>query len=138
MKKLLIILTILVLNNLKATSQIVSDSTTAIPNYQLRKAINIIEKGKLVQQELDLTKEKVNLLNDRIVKKDSVIYNFSMKEVVWNKFYKNYQIENKNNQEFQANSQKIFEKQELSVKRNKKYKWLFLGLGLGLGLFLHK
>jgi hypothetical protein len=136
MKKYIIILTILVLTNLKGISQTASDSTTAIPNYQLRKAINLIEKGKLVQQELDLTKEKVSLLDERIVKKDSIIYNFRLKEVGWNKIFKNYQQESKNCREYQTNTQAIFEKQELSVKRNKRYKWVFLALGLGLGLVI--
>jgi len=123
----------LVLTNLKGISQTASDSTTAIPNYQLRKAINLIEKGKLVQQELDLTKEKVSLLDERIVKKDSIIYNFRLKEVGWNKIFKNYQQESKNCREYQTNTQAIFEKQELSVKRNKRYKWVILALGLWLG-----
>jgi len=126
----------LVLTNLKGISQTASDSTTAIPNYQLRKAINLIEKGKLVQQELYLTKEKVSLLDERIVKKDSIIYNFRLKEVGWNKIFKNYQQESKNCREYQTNTQAIFEKQELSVKRNKRYKWVFLALGLGLGLVI--
>ena len=126
----------MVLTNLKGISQTASDSTTAIPNYQLRKAINLIEKGKLVQQELDLTKEKVSLLDERIVKKDSIIYNFRLKEVGWNKIFKNYQQESKNCREYQTNTQAIFEKQELSVKRNKRYKWVFLALGLGLGLVI--
>lgn len=126
----------MVLTNLKGISQTASDSTTAIPNYQLRKAINLIEKGKLVQQELYLTKEKVSLLDERIVKKDSIIYNFRLKEVGWNKIFKNYQQESKNCREYQTNTQAIFEKQELSVKRNKRYKWVFLALGLGLGLVI--
>jgi len=128
----------LVLTNLKGISQTASDSTTAIPNYQLRKAINLIEKGKLVQQELDLTKEKVSLLDERIVKKDSIIYNFRLKEVGWNKIFKNYQQESKNCREYQTNTQTIFEKQELTIKRSKKIKYLFLAIGLGLGLYLHK
>ena len=138
MKKLILILTILVLNNLEGTSQIVSDSTTAIPNSQLRKAINIIEKGKLVQAELELTKEKVIILEAMIDTKDTIIYNYSLKDVEWNKFYKNYQTESNNNKQYQANTQRIFEKQELTIKRSKKSKYLFLAIGLGLGLYLHK
>ena len=37
-----------------------SDSTyVSIPSYQLKKAINIIEKSKVTEKELILTKEKV-------------------------------------------------------------------------------
>jgi uncharacterized protein YeaO (DUF488 family) len=138
MKKLVIILTILVLNNLKATSQTVLDSTTAIPNTQLRKAINIIEKGKLVQQELDLTKQEVDFLDKRIQKKDSIIFNYAQKDIEWNKFYKNYQIELRNNKEYQSNTQSIFERQTILIKRNKYNKWIFLAAGLGAGIMLHK
>jgi hypothetical protein len=138
MKKLVIILTILVLNNLKATSQTAYDSTTSIPNTQLRKAINLIEKGKLVQSELDLTKQQVSFLEKRIEKKDSIIFNYGLKDIEWNKFYKNYTIQQKNNQEYQTNTQSIFERQDLLVKRNKRSKWLFLALGLGAGIMLHK
>ena len=138
MKKLVIILTILVLNNLKATSQTAYDSTTSIPNTQLRKAINLIEKGKLVQSELDLTKQQVYFLEKRIEKKDSIIFNYGLKDIEWNKFYKNYTIQQKNNQEYQTNTQSIFERQDLLVKRNKRSKWLFLALGLGAGIMLHK
>jgi len=128
----------LVLNNLKATSQTVLDSTTAIPNTQLRKAINIIEKGKLVQQELDLTKQEVDFLDKRIQKKDSIIFNYAQKDIEWNKFYKNYQIELRNNKEYQSNTQSIFERQTILIKRNKYNKWIFLAAGLGAGIMLHK
>ena len=138
MKKLILILTILVLNNLKGTSQIVSDSTTAIPNSQLRKAINIIEKGKLLQAELELTKEKVVILEARIDNKDTIIYNYSLKDVKWNKFYKNYQTESYNNKQYQSNTQKIFQKQELTINRTKKSKFLFLTIGLAIGIYIHK
>lgn len=128
----------MVLNNLKATSQTVLDSTTAIPNTQLRKAINIIEKGKLVQQELDLTKQEVDFLDKRIQKKDSIIFNYAQKDIEWNKFYKNYQIELRNNKEYQSNTQSIFERQTILIKRNKYNKWIFLAAGLGAGIMLHK
>lgn len=128
----------MVLNNLKATSQTAYDSTTAIPNSQLRKAINLIEKGKLVQSELDLTKQEVNYFLKRIDKKDSIIFNYGLKDIEWNKFYENYKKESKNNQEYQSNTQNIFERQELTIKNNKKTRWLFLVAGIGAGLLLHK
>jgi hypothetical protein len=61
---------------LKGISQTAStsDSTfVSIPAYQLKKAINIIEKSKVTQKELDLTKEKVINLDKIIIGKDYVI-----------------------------------------------------------------
>jgi hypothetical protein len=105
---------------------------------QLRKAINLIEKGKLVQTELDFTKEKVGFLEKRIEKKDSIIFNYGLKDIEWNKFYENYKIESRNNKEYQNNTQKIFERQELLIRRNKMTKWFFLFAGVGAGIMLHK
>ena len=56
----------------------------------------------------------------------------------WKKFYENYKTEIKNNKEYQANTQKIFERQELLINRNKITKWLFLAAGIGAGIILHK
>ena len=71
--------------NLKGISQNLNDSVTCIPNYQLRKAINLIEKGKVTQEELDSTKQLVIYLNKRITTKDSIILRYGQKDQYWKK-----------------------------------------------------
>ena len=69
----------------KSISQNLNDSVTCIPNTQLRLAINLIEKGKVTQEELDSTKQLVNYLNKRITTKDSLLYRYGQKDQVWKK-----------------------------------------------------
>jgi hypothetical protein len=138
MKKLILILTILVLAKSQAISQTAYDSVTSIPNYQLKKAINLIEKGKVTQKELDFTKEKVITLESRIKFKDSVINKYVEKEVVWNKMDKNYKEQIRNYNEFTQNCNRIYAEQRLLINRGKWEKWLFLAVGIGGGILLHK
>lgn len=74
----------MVVMTLKGTSQTL-DSVTCIPNTQLRKAINIIEEGKITKLELDSTKELVNYLNKRITTKDSLLIRYGQKDQYWKK-----------------------------------------------------
>jgi hypothetical protein len=130
----------LVLSKSESISQTVldKDSVTAIPNFQLKKAINIIEKGKVTQKELDFTKEKVVVLESRIQNKDSIIYKFNEKEVIWNKIDSNYQKEIANFNQIISNDKKIFDRQQLLILRGKWGKWLFLAAGIGSGILLHR
>ena len=140
MKRLTLILTILVLSKFQAISQIAStssDSVTCIPNAQLKQAINLIEKGKVAQNELNLTKSKITLLESRISTKDSIISKFEFKERVWKDVENTYKQSLKNCDNYMENSQKIFEKQRSIIRFNKWGKWLFLGLGVGAGMMLH-
>ena len=139
MKRLILILTILVLTKFQAISQIASnssDSVTCIPNSQLTQAINLIEKGKVAQNELVLTKSKIVLLESRISTKDSIISKFQFKEKVWADVDATYKQSLKNCDNYMENSQKIFEKQRSIIRFNKWGKWLFLGLGVGAGIMI--
>ena len=69
----------------KGISQNSNDSVTCIPNNQLRKAINLIEKGKVAQEELDSTKQLVVYLNNRIEKKDSILMLYGQRDLNWKK-----------------------------------------------------
>jgi hypothetical protein len=114
------------------------DSSTTIPNYQLKKAINLIENGKVVKHELNLSKQTIELLQNRISKKDSVINQYMLKELVWRSIEQDHKKEKLNNYMYMENSQKIFEKQRFLLNSNKFQKWAFLALGIGLGFAIHK
>lgn len=138
MKKLIITLIILILWTSKGISQNLSDSVTCIPNVQLRKAINIIESGKIVIKELDLVNEKYVLLEYRIFVKDSIINQYINKEVYWNKIESNYKTQIENYKRYTTNSQNIFQEQRKKIRNLQLKKWLGILAGVGIGYVIAK
>ena len=122
----------------KGISQNSNDSVTCIPNSQLRKAINLIENGKVLAKELDLTKERSVWLEYRISTKDSVISQYLQKELNWKKIDANYKTELGNYQEYTKNTQRIFEEQRKQIRGLKFKKWLGIFAGLGIGYVIAK
>ena len=122
----------------KGISQNSTDSVTYIPNSQLRKAINLIENGKVVKKELELTKERSVVLEYRISVKDSVISQYQKKEVNWNKIDANYKSQILNYEDYARNSQKIFEEQRKQIRGLKFKKWVGILAGLGIGYVIAK
>ena len=138
MKKLIITLVILVVWTSKGISQNSNDSVTCIPNSQLRRAINIIENGKVVKQELELTKERSVVLEYRIATKDSVISQYQRNEVNWKKIDANYKSQIFNYQQYTKNTQKIFEEQRKQIRGLKFKKWVGILAGFGIGYVIAK
>ena len=122
----------------KSISQNLNDSVTCIPNTQLRLAINLIEKGKVTQEELDSTKQLVNYLNKRITTKDSLLYRYGQKDQVWKKIDENNKLKINNLNEVISNSNKIIDIQSKSIKRSKFGKITMLMLGLATGILITK
>lgn len=137
MKKLVSILTILIITKFQATSQTL-DSLIPIPASKLRIAINLIEKGKVTQEELDLTKEKVKTLEQRVQYKDSIIYRFGQKDIYWKKLDSNHNIQINNLKEVVDNDMKIFHIQATQIRKQKRQKWLYLLLGATSTYFIIK
>ena len=128
MKRLIITLIILVL----LKSQVISqnyDSSTYIPNSQLRKAINLIENGKVVQEELKFTKEREKYLENRLKIKDSILFHFATKEQYYKKIDSNYKIEIGNYKQVIFNDKLVFEIQSSKIVGLKRKKWLYLAIG---------
>jgi hypothetical protein len=138
MKKLIITLTILMLWTSKGISQNSSDSVTSIPNHQLRKAINLIENGKIVKQELELVKERSVVLEYRISTKDSIISHYVKKEENWNKIDANYKQQLSNYDNYAKNTQRIFEEQRKQIRGLKLKKWIGILAGFGVGYVIAK
>lgn len=122
----------------KGISQNSNDSVTCIPNSQLRRAINIIENGKVVKQELELTKERSVVLEYRIATKDSVISQYQQNEVNWKKIDANYKSQIFNYQQYTKNTQKIFEEQRKRIRGLKFKKWVGILAGFGIGYVIAK
>lgn len=99
-------------------------------------AINLIEKGKVTQEELDSTKKLVSFLNTRIVKKDSILMLYGQRDLNW----KNIDGVNKekigNLNKVITNSNKIIDIQAKSIRRGKFGKIALLVLGFGAGIII--
>jgi len=124
--------------NFKGISQNLNDSVTCIPNYQLRKAINLIEKGKVTQEELDSSKQLVIYLNKRINTKDSIILRYGQKDQYWKKIdgVNKEKISNLNT--IVDNQNKVINIQSRSIKRGKFGKIALLVLGFSTGILISK
>jgi hypothetical protein len=138
MKKLIITLIILAAWTSKGISQNSSDSVTCIPNTQLRKAINLIENGKVIKKELELSNERTVLLEYRISTKDSIISQYVNKEDNWKKIDANYNSQIFNYKEYGRNTQRIFEEQRKQIRSLKFKKWLGILAGFGIGYIIAK
>jgi hypothetical protein len=128
-------LILMVVMTLKGTSQTL-DSVTCIPNTQLRKAINLIEEGKITKQELDSTKELVNYLYKRIDKKDSILIRYGQKDQYWKKIDSVNKGKIKNLNEIITNSNKIIDIQDKTIKKQKKLGIVKLLFGMIIGIFI--
>ena len=122
----------------KGISQNLNDSVTCIPNIQLRKAINLIENGKVVKQELELANEKAVVLENRLCLKDSIISQYVQNEKSWKKIDSNYKIQIYHYEDYKKNTQRIFEEQRSQIRGLKLKKWLGIFLGIGVGYLIHK
>lgn len=110
----------MVLTNLKGISQNSNDSSTLIPNYQLKIAINLIEKGKVTQEELDSTKLLINYLNKRIEKKDSLLLKYGQKDQYWKKIDTTNKQKIENLNKVIQNQNKIIDTQYKTIRKQKR------------------
>jgi hypothetical protein len=122
----------------KGISQNLNDSVTSIPNYQLRLAINLIEKGKVTQEELDSTKQLVTYLNTRIIKKDSILMLYGQRDINWKKIDGVNKEKIVNLNQVITNSNKIIDIQAKSIRKGKFGKIALLVLGFGTGVLIGK
>lgn len=122
----------------KGISQNSSDSVTCIPNSQLRRAINIIENGKIVKKELELSKERSVVLEYRISTKDSIIGQYVNKETNWKKVEDNQKKQIANYENYAKNTQRIFEEQRKRIRGLKFKKWAGILAGFGIGYVIAK
>jgi hypothetical protein len=119
-------------------SQSSNDSITCIPNSQLKSAIVKIEQGKLYKQELDLTNEKVKVLENRIVLKDSMIIFLRDKDALNNKMMWSYDNTIDNYKKMIGNLEDKYKLQRSISRRQKLAKWGTFLAGLGGGYLIFR
>lgn len=120
----------------KGISQTASTSDSiyvTIPSYQLKKAINLIEKSKVTEKELNLTKDKVITLDKIIVGKDYVIREHEIKEGVYKNIIGDLNKTIKNLDDITINLEKKSSIQEREIRKQKWKKWGTLLAGIGVG-----
>ena len=122
----------------RGISQTSNDSVTCLPNSQLKAAIVKIEQGKLVKQELDLTNEKVKLLEGRIVYKDSIITFLREKDVLYSKMMWSYDDTIDNYKKVIENLEQKYKLQRSVSRRQKLAKWGTFIAGLGGGFLIFR
>ena len=137
MKKLLVVLPILLLIVLEGTSQ-TSKDTVHLPIEQVKKAISIIEVGKVHQEELILTKKALQLAENRLVLKDSVIYYNSLKDKMYLSIIEGYKKNISNSDQIISNLEHNIKVEQRKTRVQKVYKWIALVGGLTAGFFISK
>jgi hypothetical protein len=132
----LFVITILIA--FRGISQTSNDSVTCIPNSQLKLAIVKIEQGKLYKQELEFTNEKVNLLEGRIVLKDSIITFLKEKDSLHDKMMGSYESSIYNYKKIIENLEEKYKLQRSISRRQKLAKWGTFIAGLGGGYLIFR
>lgn len=122
----------------RGISQTSNDSVTCIPNSQLKLAIVKIEQGKLYKQELEFTNEKVNLLEGRIVLKDSIITFLKEKDSLHDKMMGSYESSIYNYKKIIENLEEKYKLQRSISRRQKLAKWGTFIAGLGGGYLIFR
>ena len=139
MKKLITILIVLILLQLSSISQTSNDSSlVSIPTYQLKKAINLIEKGKVVEQELSLSNQKILLLDESMRKKDLIISEYSTKDSISMRAISSYKSMVVNLESSLVNAKSINTIDKIQNRKQKLKKWYSLIIGVGIGYLIAK
>lgn len=105
----------------------------------MKRAINVIENGKVAKQELFLTKDKVKLQDSLLILKDSTINVYATKDTIYNNSIVAYKRALKNLQQSLNNSEAIVNLQNITIRKEKYKKWITFIAGIGGGyLIFHK
>ena len=131
-------LLITLLTAYQGISQTSSDSVTCIPNAQLKKAINLIEKGKVVEEELVVTKELLKNSETRLSVKDSIIGKYQLSENQYKAFVKNLEENVKNDSRIIYNLNTQIKLTQKIARRQKLSKYIVGILGVGIGYLIAK
>lgn len=131
-------LLITLLTAYQGISQTSSDSVTCIPNAQLKKAINLIEKGKVVEEELVATKELLKNSESRLSIKDSIIGKYQLSENQYKALVANFEQNIKNDSRIIYNLNTQIKLSKKIARRQKFSKYIVGILGVGIGYLIAK
>jgi hypothetical protein len=130
---------VLILINSKGISQNSNDDTTiCIPKLEIQRAINIIETGKIANEELKITKAKIVALEDLIINKDSIINKLQTNIVEYKRIVQNYSQMEHNSNIIISNQIKLQEVTLAKYKKQRFGKWVTLILGASIGFLISK
>jgi len=135
MKGLKITLLILILLTYRGISQTASNNT-CIPNEQLKKAINLIEQGKVCKDEVQLLKSKIVQLDSSITNKNKLIAEYQKNLGYQDTIISGYAGVVKNLQKSIANGVQTFALQKEKLKKERYKKWAALTIGVAFGLMI--
>jgi len=122
----------------KGISQTAStDSITSIPNKQLKRAITLIELGKVYKQELNASSLKISKLESLIKTKDEIIDEHKKKNQYNDSIIVAYKevVENMNKNLSNAEISFSLQTKKLRKERFKKWGTLFVGVATGYLIF---
>jgi hypothetical protein len=138
MKKQITTLLIILLTAYQGISQNSSDSVTCIPNSQLKKAINLIEKGKVVEEELNVTKELLKNSESRLSIKDSIIGKYQLSEKQYKSLVANFEQNLNNDKRIIYNLETQIKLSKKIARRQKLSKYIVGILGVSIGYLIAK
>jgi hypothetical protein len=138
MKKQITTLLIILLTAYQGISQNSSDSVTCIPNAQLKKAINLIEKGKVVEEELNATKELLKNSESRLSLKDSIIGKYQLSEKQYKSLVANFEQNLNNDKRIIYNLETQIKLSKKIARRQKLSKYIVGILGVSIGYLIAK
>jgi len=113
-----------------------SDSVTCLPNSQLKKAINLIEQGKVHKEELELSKKKIQTLEEFLTHKDKIINEYKKKDSLSQGVISSYEQAVINFQAQVKNAETINKLQKKIINKQKFRKVVALALGFGAGFLI--
>lgn len=137
MKKQLITLATTILIVSQAISQTSSkDSITCIPNSQLKKAIELIERSKVHEEEIENLKQTMNLFRKSVINKDSIITIMNGREIEYRTIMTNQSKQIANSQVLVANLERNIEVRNKFYKSQKKKSAITALVGIVLAFFI--
>lgn len=138
MKKQITTLLIILLTAYQGISQTSNDSVTCLPNAQLKKAINLIEKGKVVEEELVATKELLKNSETRLSLKDSIIGKYQLSENQYKSLVANFEQNLNNDKRIIYNLETQIKLSKKIARRQKLSKYIVGILGVSIGYLIAK
>ena len=131
-------LLITLLTAYQGISRTSSDSVTCLPNAQLKKAINLIEKGKVVEEELVATKELLKNSETRLSLKDSIIRKYQLSEKEYKSLVTNFEQNLNNDKRIIYNLETQIKLSKKIARRQKLSKYIVGILGVSIGYLISK
>lgn len=117
-------------------SQILNDTVTCIPNPQLKKAINLIEKGKVMASEIELKDIKIKTLEEVVKLQDKALNTYKAKDSTLQSMIMGYKRFAENDLATIKNLKKSETLYQSQLRRQKAKKWVMLIAGIGVGYLI--